>query len=142
MDSATVGSPGPPHTFPAFWGLGALIEEVPMRTMVAVGVTLLLIGTSACGEAMPDASGESHLGDLPRLRAEAEMRMGDFSDPDIGFSRVSGVDIDYEGNVYVMEALVPEIRVYSPDGVILRRIGGRGGGPGKSSGSWPRSRPS
>jgi hypothetical protein len=59
------------------------------------------------------------------------MRIGDVDDPDIGFSRVSGLDIDRDGNIYVMEVLVPEIRVFSPDGVLLRRIGRRGAGPGE-----------
>ena len=68
---------------------------------------------------------------LPHLVAEAGMRIGDFDDPDIGFSRVAGVDVDRDGNIYVLEASVPEIRVYSPDGVLLRRIGRRGAGPGE-----------
>jgi hypothetical protein len=59
------------------------------------------------------------------------MRIGDFDDPNIGFSRVSGLDIDDDGNIFVLEASVPEIRVYSPEGALLRRIGRRGGGPGE-----------
>jgi hypothetical protein len=68
---------------------------------------------------------------LPYLVAEAEMRIGDADDPDVGFSRVSMVDVDRDDNIYVIEVLVPEIRVFSPDGVLLRRIGRRGAGPGE-----------
>jgi hypothetical protein len=68
---------------------------------------------------------------LPRLTAEADARIGDFEDPNVGFSRVGGVDVDRDGNVYVLEASVPEIRVYTPDGTLVRRIGKRGGGPGE-----------
>jgi hypothetical protein len=68
---------------------------------------------------------------LPYLVAEAEMRIGDVDDPDVGFSRPSMVDVDRDGNIYVMETLVPEIRVFSPGGVLLRRIGRRGAGPGE-----------
>ena len=56
-------------------------------------------------------------------------------DPDIGFSRLAGVDIDRDGNVYALESLVPEIRVYDAKGVLHHRIGGRGGGPGEFEGT-------
>jgi hypothetical protein len=68
---------------------------------------------------------------LPRIFATEEARIGDVNDPERGFSRIAGVDVDRDGNVYVGEASVPEIRVYSPAGQLLRRIGRRGGGPGE-----------
>lgn len=68
---------------------------------------------------------------FPQLVAEAGMRIGDKDDPTVGFSRPYGVDVDRDGNVYVMEAMVPEIRVYSSDGRLLRRMGRRGSGPGE-----------
>jgi len=71
---------------------------------------------------------------LPQLVAQAGQRIGDFDDPSVGFSRVGGVDVDRDGNVYVGEAMVPEIRVYGTDGGLLRRIGRRGAGPGEFEG--------
>ena len=78
---------------------------------------------------------ETDAGSLRRLRAEPDMRIGSFQDPDLGFSRIGGVDVDREGNIYVVEMSVPEIRVFSPEGQLLRRIGGRGGGPGEFEGT-------
>ncbi|MBT8398521.1 MAG: hypothetical protein KJN92_16215, partial [Gemmatimonadetes bacterium] len=59
------------------------------------------------------------------------LRIGDVDDPDIGFSRLSSVDIDDDGNIYALEGLAREIRVFSPDGQLRGRIGGRGEGPGE-----------
>jgi hypothetical protein len=89
----------------------------------------LCVSPSAC--AAPSDESTTHLDALPRLVVEAGMRIGDFEDPDIGFSRVGGVDVDRDGNVYVLEAMVPEIRVYAPNGTLLRRIGRHGEGPGE-----------
>lgn len=85
----------------------------------------------------PPAAGEQDMDALPVLVAEAESRIGSFEDPDVGFSVVSGVDVDDRGHTYVLEASVPEIRVYDVDGSVLRRIGRRGEGPGEF-GSAPR----
>ena len=69
---------------------------------------------------------------LPKLSAVEELRIGSVDDPDFGFARPYGLDIDAEGQIYVMEGSEPEIRVYSADGRrLVRRIGGRGGGPGE-----------
>jgi hypothetical protein len=95
-------------------------------------LTLLCIVLSACRPA-PDAE-LMHVDELPRLVAVEDGRIGDFDDPNVGFSRVAGVAVDRDGNIHVLEALVPEIRVYSPDGELLRRIGRRGGGPGEFEG--------
>lgn len=72
---------------------------------------------------------------LPQLAIEEQLRIGDVNDPDVGFSRITGVDVDREGNVFVVEGAVPEIRVYSPEGVLARRFGRRGGGPGEFQGA-------
>ena len=79
-------------------------------------------------------SGVVGVGDFPRLVAEEDARIGDMDDPDVGFSRIGGVDLDDEGNVYVVESLLAEIRVYTPEGELLRRIGRRGEGPGEFQG--------
>lgn len=96
---------------------------------LAIALAPSCVALAGCTAA--PAARDTHVDAFPRLVAEAGMRIGDVEDPDIGFSRVVAVDVDRDGNVYVLEALVPEIRVYSPDGALLRRIGRRGAGPGE-----------
>jgi hypothetical protein len=96
---------------------------------------LLAILASGCDEAAR-ADGISHLDDLPLLTASEELRMGDRDDPEAGFSRVNGIQVDRDGRLYVFEGTESRIRVYSPDGALLHRIGGgRGEGPGEFQGS-------
>jgi hypothetical protein len=99
------------------------------RTLPAIAC---LIVVARCGGGSD--SGELNADDVPRLVAEADIRLGDFDDPAIGFSRIFGVDVDDEGNIYVFEGMDQQIRVYSPAGDLLRRIGGPGEGPGEFSG--------
>jgi hypothetical protein len=96
---------------------------------ILVGLVCITSALEGCSD--HEGTGANHLDSLPRLVAQANARIGDFEDPDLGFSRVVGLDVDEEGSVYILEGLVPEIRVYSPEGVLLRRIGRRGSGPGE-----------
>jgi hypothetical protein len=83
---------------------------------------------AGCSDA---SSGRTDADNLPRIVARQDIRLGDVEDPERGFSFPAGVDIDRDGMLYVLEATVPEIRVYEPGGELLRRIGRRGGGPGE-----------
>jgi hypothetical protein len=75
---------------------------------------------------------------LPTLAFEEVTRIGSIDDPDYGFSRIEIVRVadDGPGDVYVYEAQDVEIRAYSPDGRLLRRIGRRGEGPGEFVAVW------
>lgn len=101
----------------------------PLTSAITIPLTPLCIALTACGA--PGTPSDAHVDAFPHLVAEAGMRIGDAADPDVGFSRLYAVDVDRDGNVYVGEALVPEIRVYGPDGALLRRMGRRGAGPGE-----------
>jgi hypothetical protein len=59
------------------------------------------------------------------------LRIGDIEDPDLGFSRIGNVVVDRDRQIFVFELMDKNIRVYSPDGELLRRIGGPGEGPGE-----------
>jgi len=69
--------------------------------------------------------------DLPALTAIEDLRIGDVADPNVGFSRIAGVTVDRGGRIYVLEGQDRHIRVYDPDGTLLRIIGGPGEGPGE-----------
>ena len=105
------------HQVPAMSGPGVLLAVV--------------LATTAC-----DGVGTSNVSidDLPQLVAEPTMRIGSLDDAETGFSRIAYVDLDRDGNLYVGEGMDTQIRVYSPDGRLLRRIGGQGKGPGEFDG--------
>ncbi|HEX6068216.1 MAG TPA: hypothetical protein VFZ18_00285 [Longimicrobiaceae bacterium] len=93
--------------------------------LLGVAAALALAGCTGV-----DAEGND-LDSLPVLTAREDARIGDFDDPGLGFSRVYQVEIDRDSNLYVLEGSIPEIRVFSPEGALRRRIGRRGGGPGE-----------
>ena len=106
-----------------------LLSGWPCRPLLAA----LSRALSACGGEA--ASGELDFDGFSRLTASSEARIGSVDDPDLGFSRIGGVELDRDGNLYVLEASGPEIRVYTPTGSLLRRFGREGGGPGEFEGS-------
>jgi hypothetical protein len=92
------------------------------------GLALVALLTSCGG---PDRMGQLDIDALPRLGAEADMRIGSVDDPEIGFSRIGRVDVGRDGRIYVYEWQDMQIRVYGPDGELSHRIGRRGEGPGE-----------
>lgn len=103
------------------------------RRRPAAALALACIALAACDRAA--VSDEVlRVESFPRLVADEEARIGDADDPDVGFSRVGGIDVDAEGHVYVLEGQSAEIRVYDPEGALVRRIGRRGEGPGEFQG--------
>ena len=93
-------------------------------------VGLLTVGlVLGCGE--PRTGGNSDASALPPLHVVEDRRIGSVDDPNIGFSRIGGVDVDEDGLIYVNELLDSEIRVYDENGNLKRAIGGPGKGPGE-----------
>ena len=92
---------------------------------------LLCVAVASCGT---DTATRDSIDDLPRLRAVEDLRIGSQDDPDAGFSRLAAAAVDRDGNVFALEALDFQIRVYDPAGNLLRRIGRQGGGPGEFDG--------
>jgi len=91
---------------------------------------LLLFGQAACG-----TSGEATDGldadAVPRFELEEQLRIGSLDDPEIGFSSIADVALDRDGNVFVGERSESRVRVYDASGLLVRTIGGAGGGPGE-----------
>lgn len=101
---------------------GTFPFDVSGRTMF--WASLFIGSVAGC-----DAAEKTEL--IPVLSIEQGRRIGNVDDPTVGFSRIGGMEVDRDGNLFVYEAAIPEIRVYSPDGAVLRRIGRRGSGPGE-----------
>lgn len=56
-------------------------------------------------------------------------------DPDYQFGEVEGVTVDRDGQIYVLDDLTQQVKVYSPEGQFERTIGRRGNGPGELNGA-------
>jgi len=104
---------------------------MPRRNIgVATFCSCLMPFLPACNTA-GSASDGSDVDALPAYVLEEELRIGDVDDPDLGFSQIGPVDVDRDGSVYVVERTDMQIRVFDEKGRPLRRIGGRGEGPGE-----------
>ncbi len=86
----------------------------------------VLLGCSAGGE-----RGRGDIDALSALVAVEDLRIGDAEDPDRGFSRIGGVDVDRDGQLFVFEMMDQQIRVYDPTGALVRAFGREGDGPGE-----------
>ena len=61
----------------------------------------------------------------------AEVSIGDVEgDLDYVFGRISSLGVDADGTIYVVDAQVPDLRAFTPDGRFLRTLGRPGEGPG------------
>lgn len=90
-----------------------------------------ILGSSAACDGPGSAPDLRSLDDLPRIAAVEELRLGSLDDPDFGFSSIRGIEIVEGDTIYVGERSAGEIRVYSPGGELVRRIGRKGEGPGE-----------
>ena len=97
--------------------------------MRRIPVSLALLALVACETGT--ASSDPSLEGLPELELTEELRIGSVDDPDIGFSRISGVAVADDGRVFVLDGQDVQFRVYAPDGEPLHRFGRRGEGPGE-----------
>lgn len=56
---------------------------------------------------------------------------GESDDPDQMFGLISRIISDKDGNIYLLDTQLSEIKVFSPEGEFLRTIGREGEGPGE-----------
>lgn len=49
------------------------------------------------------------------------------------FGQIAGIDVGSDGRIYILDQQASEVRVFSPDGEFLTRIGRAGSGPGELS---------
>jgi hypothetical protein len=97
-----------------------------IRTATLAATVLLIF--ACAGDSAPK---NADLDSLPQIALHEDARIGSVDDPDVGFSRPYLLDLDSDGNLYVGEAQDAQIRVYDASGALLRRIGGKGSGPGE-----------
>lgn len=124
-------SPHIRRTRPAGAPLARTSSPVGMERARAAALLLCCIVLTGCADIAGGGDTTADMDGLRQLTATPDMRIGSVDDPDVGFSRLGYVDVDADGNIYALEMLDNQIRVYSPDGRIVRRIGRSGSGPGE-----------
>ena len=66
------------------------------------------------------------------FRLEEELALGKAEGEEAYlFSRISGLDVDDDGNIYVLDSRSAQVRVFDERGLFLRAIGRKGQGPGE-----------
>jgi len=70
-------------------------------------------------------------GGVETLQLEEIWRRGGEDDEEILFGLITDVAVGPDGNIYLLDAQLNEIKVLSPEGELLRSIGREGEGPGE-----------
>jgi len=87
----------------------------------------LVLALAACSDSSPS----SDLGDLDLWVAENDLRVGSLDDPDYSLTWFRSLTVSESGRIYTAHGQEQLVRVFDPDGTLLRVIGGRGDGPGE-----------
>ena len=97
---------------------------------------LPVVDTLPSGVVMVENALSDEAEDGPIWRVEEDLRIGAVASggPD-ELSRIWGFTIDDEGNIYIIDGMAQDIRVFDSDGGYLRTIGGKGDGPGEFVGA-------
>lgn len=77
-----------------------------------------------------------HVDVLPVIHWTEQLRIGSVDDPETGFSRINGVEVAPSGEVYVLDGMANEVRVFDAAGRRLRTVGRAGEGPGEFRGAF------
>ncbi|MGH7469692.1 MAG: 6-bladed beta-propeller [Longimicrobiales bacterium] len=86
---------------------------------------------AGCGQEPGMDAGAVDIDILPQWTLIKEQRIGRLNDPDSGFTRVSAVAEGASGKLYVLDAEERQVRVFDPDGKMIRAMGRAGSGPGE-----------
>ena len=88
--------------------------------------------TLSSGEVLVRNTGDPLWTPESEWRVEEELRIGSAADvgPEL-FGDIRSFDVDAWGRVFVLDGHAQEVRIFGPEGVFLRTVGGRGEGPGE-----------
>lgn len=89
--------------------------------------------TDSAGVVMVRNSESGTWTDSTRWSVVETLRIGSEADTMYQFGAITSLDVDPSGQVYVLDAWVPIVRVFDRDGQFLRTIGRGGSGPGEFS---------
>jgi hypothetical protein len=118
-----------------------------MKRTIIPGL-LLVVPLAACsgggapGGAVRDSAGVAIVENTARgswgpggpWQFEEALRIGTpTGEPEYQFGQVVGLDVDDAGNIYVLDQMAQEVRVYDASGKYVRSLGRPGNGPGELS---------
>lgn len=99
---------------------------------LAASAALCLAGLTACGGPGSAADRSGSLPDVAdRHRGAIGVTEVAGSDPSLGFTSITALDVDRQGRIYVGDFYQQKVTVLGPDGRHSRAFGGRGSGPGE-----------
>jgi hypothetical protein len=106
-------------------------------SLVCCALALLLASAAASAapkvvnkDGVPHVMNPAKPADSATIDMEEIWRIGGYDDEEI-FGVITDVVQDAEGNFYLLDSQLSEVKVYSPDGEYLRTIGREGEGPGE-----------
>jgi len=110
-----------------------------LRTLAlaALGLALLALAFAAPSGAQT-AAGVPHIkngaapkGGVETLQLTELWRRGGEDDEELLFGIITDAEVGPDGNIYLLDAQLNEVKVLSPEGELLRSIGREGEGPGE-----------
>ncbi len=103
-----------------------------MRNHAGIVSLLLPFLALSCGSSSVDESGIQQEIELPITALVLIDSIGvELGDSCYVFGSIEGLGYTPDGNIAVLDRISADIRLYTPEGEYLRKIGGRGGGPGE-----------
>jgi hypothetical protein len=112
--------------------------QILILSVRGCGIACLLAG---CAAAFASARAQTHRVPIEEaythdLILTEITRLGSFDGPDDAFARIRGVALDAKLRLYVADELSHEVRVFEPNGRLVRVIGREGRGPGEFEAPW------
>ncbi len=97
-----------------------------MKTVLRLSALTLLAILTLSGPARPDDT------KLMLTLRENLVIGGDGGDANgVGFSEIRGIQVDDQGQIYVLDSKECLVKVFDPKGKLIRSFGKRGQGPGE-----------
>ncbi len=107
-----------------------MLPSVP-RVAVLLAA-FLLVAATACGDEVPVvANGEVPSAGVLTAHLEELWRIGGEDDEENLLGVIDQVEVDDQGNVYLLDVQLVEVQVFDADGAYLKSLGRRGDGPGE-----------
>lgn len=124
-------------------GLSAALGLARLPRGRSSGVALAVVSLLSCSRPQAPKSGSGVVlansyedSTVSSWQAEETLRIGTLTGPPTtSFGRVASLAVGPNGGLYVLDAELQLVRVFSPDGRYVRTIGRKGQGPGEFNGA-------